>query len=137
MYFQVPQFIDIEDKIFGPLSFKQFIYVLGGAAVAFTFFKLLPSVIAFILAAPVVAFALALAFYKVNNRPFIMIVQSWLAYKMGTKLYTWKVRKNEEKNDTIKKVVKESELGNVPKLSQSKLREMSWSLDILDTSKKE
>ena len=56
---------------------------------------------------------------------------------MGTKLYTWKVRKNEEKDDTIKKVVKESELGSVPKLSQSKLREMSWSLDILDTSRKE
>ena len=30
MRFQVPQFIEIESKIFGPLTFKQFIYLAGG-----------------------------------------------------------------------------------------------------------
>jgi hypothetical protein len=29
MQFRVPQFIDIEDKLFGPLTFKQFIYLAG------------------------------------------------------------------------------------------------------------
>ncbi|TSC80302.1 MAG: hypothetical protein G01um101429_152 [Parcubacteria group bacterium Gr01-1014_29] len=28
--FQVPQFIEVEDKIFGPLTTKQFFYLLGG-----------------------------------------------------------------------------------------------------------
>jgi hypothetical protein len=137
MYFQVPQFIEIEDKIFGPFTFKQFLYILGGASIAFVCFKLLPAFIAFFVCAPFVAFALALAFYKVNNRPFIAIVQSWLAYKSGTKLYTWKVRKSEAKNDTLKTVTKKTEESGVPKLSQSKLREMSWSLDILDTNKRD
>lgn len=136
MYFQVPQFIDIEDKIFGPLTFKQFIYVLGAAAVVFVCFKLLPGVLAFIISAPIATFALLLAFYKVNSRPFINVVESWLSYKTGTKLYTWKVRKNEDKDATIKTVIKETDTQNVPKLSQSKLKEMSWSLDVLDLSKR-
>ncbi len=31
MRFEVPQFIDVEDKIFGPFTFKQFLYLAGGA----------------------------------------------------------------------------------------------------------
>ena len=27
MQYQVPQFIEVEDKIFGPLTFKQFLYI--------------------------------------------------------------------------------------------------------------
>ncbi len=134
MYFQVPQFIEIEDKLFGPLTFKQFIYLLGGGAAAFVLFKLLPDIIAFIIAIPIVGFALALAFYKINERPFIAIVESWIGYKLGTKLYTWKRREYVEPEK--KAVVEEEDLNFVPKVSQSKLREMSWSLDVLDTSKK-
>ncbi len=135
MYFQVPQFIDIEDKIFGPLTFKQFIYVLGGGAATFVLFKLLPAIIAFIIAAPIVGFAMALAFYKINNRPFIDIVQAWISYKLGTKLYTWKHR---DVVDTIQKkdriTSQEAPINNIPQVSQSKLKEMTWSLDILDSN---
>jgi len=42
MRFKVPQFIDIEDKIFGPFSFKQFVYLAGGAGLCYIFFKTLP-----------------------------------------------------------------------------------------------
>ncbi len=137
MYFQVPQFIEIEDKLFGPLTFKQFIYLLGGGAILFVCLKLIPvTIIAIIVAAPFVAFALALAFYKINDRPFINIVESWVSYKMGTKLYTWKRREYVEPKK--KDIVAEEDDGMnyVPKVSQSKLREMSWSLDVLDAQKK-
>ncbi|TSC61742.1 MAG: SsrA-binding protein, partial [Parcubacteria group bacterium Athens0416_74] len=30
MQFQVPQFIEVEDKIVGPLTFKQFVFIAGG-----------------------------------------------------------------------------------------------------------
>src|SRR3990172_12458701 len=42
MQFQVPQFIEIEDKIFGPLTFKQFIYVAGGAGACYLLWRVLP-----------------------------------------------------------------------------------------------
>lgn len=135
MYFQVPQFIDIEDKLLGPLTFKQFIYLLGGGGATFVLFKLLPSVIAFLFAAPIVGFSLALAFYKINDRPFINIVESWITYKMGTKLYTWKRREYVEEKKKEEQTG-EVEMNYVPKVSQSKLKDMSWSLDILDIANK-
>jgi hypothetical protein len=137
MYFQVPQFIDIEDKIFGPLTFKQFIYVLGGGAAAFVLIKLLPDFIAIIISAPIVVFALALAFYKVNNRPFIDIVQSWINYKLGTKLYTWKHREVTEDIQKKDRVTSTTSVSAIPNVSQSKLKEMTWSLDILDSKPKD
>jgi hypothetical protein len=135
MYFQVPQFIDIEDKIFGPLTFKQFIYVLrrrcsGSLCSLLNYYRTLIAII--IIAAPIVVFALALAFYKVNNRPFIDIVQSWINYKLGTKLYTWKHREVTEDIQKKDRVTSTTSVSAIPNVSQSKLKEMTWSLDILD-----
>ena len=45
MRFEVPQFIEIEDKIFGPLTWKQFIYLAGGAGFGVIAFFLLPFVL--------------------------------------------------------------------------------------------
>ena len=90
MRFQVPQFIEVESKIFGPLSLKQFIYLAGGAGLIFIFKTFLPLWLAFILALPVGGFAVALAFYKVNNQPFIKIVENAFKHFAGTKLYIWK-----------------------------------------------
>ena len=42
MRFQVPQFIEVEDKIFGPLTLKQFLYTAGGAAVGFIIWSIFP-----------------------------------------------------------------------------------------------
>jgi hypothetical protein len=38
MRYQVPQFIDVEDKVIGPLTIKQFIYLAGGAGMCFVIF---------------------------------------------------------------------------------------------------
>ena len=34
MRFLVPQFIEVEDKLFGPLSFRQFVYLVGSIGFA-------------------------------------------------------------------------------------------------------
>ena len=57
MQFQVPQFIEVEDKIFGPLTFKQFIYMGGGLSTAYVFWHLLPIYIA----APLILASVGLA----------------------------------------------------------------------------
>lgn len=94
MRFQVPQFIEMEDKIFGPLSFKQFIYVVGGGGLIIILFFLLPNFLAFILAVPVGIFSGALAFYKINNRPFITMTEAALKHFLKKKLYIWKKEEN-------------------------------------------
>ncbi|NCT02072.1 PrgI family protein, partial [Candidatus Parcubacteria bacterium] len=38
MRFEVPQFIEVEDKIFGPLTWRQFLYLSGGLGMAVVIF---------------------------------------------------------------------------------------------------
>jgi hypothetical protein len=129
MRFQVPQFIDVEDKIFGPLSLKQFIYVAGGGGMSFLLYRFLNFYLAVLCIVPVMAFATAMAFYKINEKPLIFTIEAAFRYFFSTKLYIWK--KQEKK--VIKKAeesVEEESLLVVPKLSDSKLKDLTWSLDI-------
>lgn len=128
MQYQVPQFIEIEDKIFGPLTFKQFLYAGGGAAIGFILWILLPNFVAILIGAPVVGFFMASAFYKVNGRPFLVFVEGTLKYFFSAKLYVWrKTEKKVEKKSTEKKSQPQVAL---PRLSQSKLKDLSWGLDV-------
>src|SRR5258706_8753163 len=90
MRFQVPQFIEVEDKIFGPFTFKQFIYIAGGIGLCVLLFTFLPKFMAILIALPVAALAGALAFYKVNDKPFINVVEAFFNYTLTNKLYIWK-----------------------------------------------
>jgi len=130
MRFEVPQFIEIEDKIFGPLTLKQFIYLAGTAGICFAFFSFLPFFLAIILIAPFAVFGLALAFYQHNNRPFILLVESWFNFTFKDKLYIWKKREKqvEEAVDEVTQITQSPMY--VPKLSDSKLKDLSWSLDV-------
>jgi hypothetical protein len=133
MRYQVPQFIEVEDKIFGPLTFKQFVYVAGGAGFAFIMYRIFPLYIAIFLILPGVGLALALAFYKINNKPFIQSMESAFKYFFTSKLYIWK---KEAKKIKKKEVVSAPGI-SVPKLSDSKLGDLSWSLDIKENLNKE
>lgn len=69
MQFSVPQFVEVEDKIIGPLTLKQFFILLAGAGGIFVLYQLIPSFILFLLAAlPVGAVAVILAFGQFNGR---------------------------------------------------------------------
>lgn len=132
MLFKVPQFIDIEDKIFGPFTFKQFIYLTGGAGLCFITWKLLPLLIALLLIPIIAGLALALTFYKVNNRPFVQVMQSYFVYLFQSKLYIWKQGHKEQSKS---EKVEEKKDQQAPKLSGSRLKDLSWSLDVLDLNK--
>jgi hypothetical protein len=126
MRHQVPQFIEVKDKIFGPLTFKQFVYLVGAGGFLFLSIRMLPLFIALIVALPVVALGLALAFYKVNGMPFIFTLEAAFKYFIGGKLYIWK-KETKEKEKEVEK--KETQV-YIPKLSSSKLSDLSWGLDI-------
>lgn len=89
MRFEVPQFIDVEDKIFGPFTWKQFIYLAGGGGLSLILFLMLPFLIFAVLATPVMLLAGALAFYPVNDRPFSRFLESVVRYFTRSRLYLW------------------------------------------------
>lgn len=129
--YQVPQFLEVEDRIFGPLTLKQFLYSAGGVGLFFISYAVLPSGVGLFVGIPFLAFFMALAFFKYNNRPFALVVESALKYSISSKLYIWKKKDRKvEKNRTSTNT---NSSFYVPKLSQSKLKDLSWELDVHDT----
>lgn len=137
MQFKVPQFLEIEDKIFGPFTFKQFVYLAGGAGLCYILFKLLGILLGILPALAVAGLALALAFYRPNSKPFIDMLEASVKYAMQNKLYVWKEHKpgQDEKEKAIQAAKKEMVEENRNKLDGSKLHDLAWSLDVLDLKK--
>jgi hypothetical protein len=133
MRFQVPQFIEVEDKIFGPLTLKQFIYMVGGGGLSFLIYVFLDSfLLAFIPMAIVMAVSASLAFFKINNKPFIEVVEAAFHYYIGSKLYIWKKEDKPNKPKETNNVANYASV-MVPKISDSKLKDLTWSLDIKES----
>jgi hypothetical protein len=90
MQFEVPQFIEVEDKIFGPLTWRQFLYLGGGVGMAIVLFLTLPFIFFVLFGLPLALLAGALAFYPVNNRPFSFFLEAIMNYVSGQRLYLWR-----------------------------------------------
>ncbi len=92
--FVVPQFIDVEDKILGPISVRQFIIVLTGTGLVVgayqILYKLANQFILFIVSAlGILAGVLMFAFIKVNGRPFHLFVLNLLQSVKNPHLRIW------------------------------------------------
>lgn len=126
----MPQFIEVEDKIIGPLTLKQFLYVAGGAGLCIVFFAYLPMIIAMLLSALVGGLTAALAFYKMNGKPFVEVLEAGFNFYTRGKLFLWKHEdaKLEAKNATAS-TTPLAKRGS-PKLTRGKLSELAWSLDV-------
>ena len=90
MQFQVPQFIETEDKIVGPFTLKQFIYVAIAGVISFTLFFVLKLWLWLIIVFILVGISVSLAFIKVNGRPLIIIIQAAFKYTWSPRIYTLK-----------------------------------------------
>lgn len=136
MQFRVPQFIDIEDKVVGPLTLKQFGYILGAGGFSFIIWTFIPiKIIAIILCLAVSALFLSLAFVKINNRPFGDILENAFTYYTGSKVYTWKQPQpsNEKtQNPAEKAVLEAAKEVTIAKANKDRLHELALGLDVLD-----
>ena len=128
MQFKVPQFIDVEDKLFGPFTFRQFVYLVGGAGMIFVIYRLLPLWIGIFLIIPIGALTGLLVFYRINNKPFIYYLQAAVNYAVSSKLYIWKQRlaKPSDNKDTEAP----QQVSVLPTVSSNSLKDLAWSLDV-------
>ncbi|MEA1910032.1 MAG: PrgI family protein [Patescibacteria group bacterium] len=91
---KIPQNIDKEDKLVGPLTLKQFLYILGAAAVIFVAYQgyiigYLFDYEFFIVSIIAALIAVAFAFLKINGRPFIVFVLNLIEFWFSNKKITW------------------------------------------------
>ena len=101
----VPQYIDVEDKIAGPLTWKHLGWIFGGSGIMLIAFTFLERTTFFIIAIPIGLFTAALAFYKPNGIPFISFLGYGFTYFFHPKTYTWQreveIKKRNKKREDI------------------------------------
>ena len=127
MQYQVPQFIDVEDKIFGPFTFKQFIYMVGGVGLSYVIYRFTPSL--FISAVPialVLALSAALAFYRVNNRPFINVLESAFHYIARVKAVSVEKGSKRSKRPFKKRQIRRNKKARARRVLQRHSMPASW-----------
>jgi len=87
--FLVPQFIDVESKILGPITVRQFVIMIVVMGALFTYFKTL-DFSGFLLASIfTIALGAAFGFLKVNGAPFHIFLLNVIQTIMRPSLRVW------------------------------------------------
>jgi len=90
MQFLIPQFIDVEDKIIGPITLKQFLFLLGVALFLFFLWYLFKLWMVILIGGPIILLSIALILGKVDGRPLPGFLKAWLNYWTNPRFYIWK-----------------------------------------------
>jgi len=100
--FNVPQYIDVEDKIAGPLTAKQLLWMIGMGVTLMVFWGIFERGAFIAITIPTALIFVAFAFYKPYNQSLISFAISAVMYLFSPKVYIWK--RILEKPTTKKKV---------------------------------
>lgn len=87
--FLVPQFIDNEDKILGPITVRQFLICLGATFIVFIEYRLLTLPYFIVAVIPTVGIAALFAFVKINGQPFHVFFINFLQTRTRPNLRVW------------------------------------------------
>lgn len=90
MHANVPQFIDVEDKIAGPLTWKQLFWMVGMLVVEIILYNIFEPAAFFAIGIPVGMIFCAFAFIKPYGQPLTTFVYFGLMHLAGPKVYVWK-----------------------------------------------
>ncbi len=77
--FVVPQFLDVETKIIGPVTLRQFLIMLGTILADFLVYRIFLNIFAVVgIGIPILAIGVTFAFAKVNGQAFHYVVLSMI-----------------------------------------------------------
>lgn len=113
MQFQVPQFVEVEDKIVGPLTLKQFLYVGAAAGVSLLLFFIIKFWLWVILSIIIMAAGTALALVKINGQPAIKVIASAISFYWRPQTYVWQRKKEKVGGAEEKKTEQISPVENI------------------------
>ena len=88
--FNIPQFIDTEDKVVGPFTAKQIGWMIAAVATLFVLYSLAGKTAFWFLLLPVFAIFGGLAFYKPYGQPLTFLLASLFHFFLNPKIYVWK-----------------------------------------------
>jgi hypothetical protein len=134
MQFPVPQFTDVEDRLIGSLTFKQFGIIFGAGIIVFLFYSITKSIGVLIFFGIIVGLpAIGLAFAKINGRPLYKYINHFIKFFTAPKVLVFH---KESVNFSDASSVKEAEVASAAVIetktaeeTQSKIREINRLLE--------
>lgn len=128
--FTVPQFIDVEDKIIGPITTRQFVILLAGGVLIAISYKLLDFAAFIFVAFLILGISAVLAFVKINGRPFHFFLLNLLQTFRRPKLRVWNNRYGHLADDDRIPTLKFDNTKNVKEyFERSRLAELALIVD--------
>jgi len=126
----VPQFIDVEDKIIGPITVRQFVLIVVGGVILFLAFRFADLVLFILIAVVIIVFVFLFGFLKINGMAFHLFLLNLIAGFKKPNLRIWK-REYDENRGFVTKVEKKSDqkIKEKEKISNSRLAELSLIVD--------
>ncbi len=129
MHFDVPQYVDIEDKIFGPLTARQLGWLFALGAVIIGLFYTLETVYFYLSAVPIGIFFMVMAFVRPQGMPMNRFIGVIILFLFKPKIYIWK--RGTDYRPTQKR--KKKEISEVlimkKKITQQELHNLAQTLD--------
>jgi hypothetical protein len=130
MQFLVPQFIDTEDKIFGPISTRQFVEIMVGMIFMYIAYKLSTIWLFAIEAVVIFGLVVVFAFIKVNGQPFHYFIVNLIQTLRRPHLKIWlKMVPDSQIFPSAPKAEKKSSYTPKAPVSSSRLTELSLVVD--------
>ncbi len=127
--FVVPQFLDVEAKIIGPITARQFLILLGVLLLEFIIYRVFLNIFFMLgLGIPVLVGGLVFAFFKVNGLPFHFIALNMVQTLRKPPLRVWdKTLSDSDLRVFLKKdaVVALPPTTRKPPLERSRLNELT------------
>lgn len=138
--YKVPQNLDVEEKIIGPFTLKQFGFLVGGVLLIYILYTILNPLfglaVVIIVNMPIAALTIAIVFVKVNERPFLTYLSFLIGYFRNPKTMKWQkasklkdfgtmVKTTNEEKEKQKEIAKLARSGVV----KSRLSELALTLD--------
>ncbi len=126
--FTVPQFIDVEDKIFGPVTTRQFIILLVASLMVFIAFKLADTTLFIFLLALIGGFAIILAFVKINGQAFHYFILNIFQTARRPSRRVWNKQYTRAELNELRRsqeVEVEEKVAPVKKVSYNRIRDLT------------
>lgn len=125
MQFVVPQFIDVETKIIGPITPRQFVILIVTAGLIFVCYKLADFALFLMEGVILLGLGIIVAFVKINSQPVYYFILSFMQVARKPKLRVWKrekilalEKKEKKKREEIKSEIAPRRVLPLSKLSQ-------------------
>lgn len=131
MQFRVPQFIEVESKVIGPFSFREFVFLAGGIGFVVMLWLWVSPLVAIVVGLPIAGLGAALAFWKPYGMPFEKLLEAAFWYATSRHIYIWKKpapkasAPSSQENDVAARPIPYFQT-----TKPSRLRELAFQLDI-------